>query len=354
MSKINKHTYEAYFIDYTEGNLSETDKQELLLFLEQNPELKEELEAYEAIALPAAEYTFTNKEALKKPVYTDEVLVAYLENDLDEAQRKELEKTAAEHAYIQKEIDLYKKTILVPDAAIVYADKEKLKKRGPVLIWNNPLIYFRAAAAILLMLGLYVLISKQVDSKDFSMPYKEKVAAVSKNKTVPNTMPADSTKNNMQTLASIQTQRIAVIKTKSIQAKKQEAVLQNNSINNVANATHIENQLQDSIQEQHALVNTFIQNKTQADTSQAINKIALQETTDVSYFNHSTDIENDESIIKQEPADASKTKKSFFDVIATAVKGAKKLGVKDVDVKESKKENTVRIGAFAFSETVSN
>lgn len=44
---INKDNYEAYFLDYLEGNLSEKDKKELELFLIENPKLGEELKAYD-------------------------------------------------------------------------------------------------------------------------------------------------------------------------------------------------------------------------------------------------------------------------------------------------------------------
>ena len=49
--KINLHNYEAVFLDYYEGNLSAEDVSELLLFLENHPELKEDFESFENIVL---------------------------------------------------------------------------------------------------------------------------------------------------------------------------------------------------------------------------------------------------------------------------------------------------------------
>jgi hypothetical protein len=349
--KITKHTYEAYFIDYTEGNLSEADKQELLLFLEQNPDLKEELEAYEAIILPAIEDNFADKDKLKKPVYTDKVLVAYIENKLNETERKEIETDAAEYAYVQKEIDLYKKTILLPDASIVYAEKERLKKREPVLIWNNPVAYFRAAAAILLLAGLYVLFSKKINTtKDIVLP---KEMAVSKSNSLPDTIAVVSHKNKTQALISTQEQRIAVPKNKNIHTKKQEFIVKQEAVNTIAAAIETKGHIYDTIPKPSSLVNTSTHNNARQD-SQIINSIALQRVKDVSYFNHATDIDDEELVTKQKSVDPVKIKKSFFDVVAAAIKGAKKIGLKDVDVKESAKENTFRIGGLAFSETISN
>ena len=47
MKKINTHNYEAYFLDYTEGNLNESQIRELKKFLNVNPKLKEELHDFQ-------------------------------------------------------------------------------------------------------------------------------------------------------------------------------------------------------------------------------------------------------------------------------------------------------------------
>lgn len=64
---INKDNYEAYFLDYLEGNLSEKDKKELELFLKENPKLGEELKAYDnsLFLIPDMEISFKEKESLR-------------------------------------------------------------------------------------------------------------------------------------------------------------------------------------------------------------------------------------------------------------------------------------------------
>jgi len=49
--QINRNNYEAYFLDYRENNLSPEQVAELMIFLEQNPDLKASFEAYENIEL---------------------------------------------------------------------------------------------------------------------------------------------------------------------------------------------------------------------------------------------------------------------------------------------------------------
>jgi hypothetical protein len=56
MEKITRHNYEAFFLDYLEGNLSEKLNIELKVFLAQNPDLAVDLEDFENVSLePATE-----------------------------------------------------------------------------------------------------------------------------------------------------------------------------------------------------------------------------------------------------------------------------------------------------------
>ncbi len=55
MSMINRDNYEAYFLDFAEGNLSPAALEALEDFLVANPDLREELENFENISLPLPE-----------------------------------------------------------------------------------------------------------------------------------------------------------------------------------------------------------------------------------------------------------------------------------------------------------
>ena len=43
---LSRSNYEIYFLDYYEGNLTESQRRELMSFLEQNPDLKEEFDSF--------------------------------------------------------------------------------------------------------------------------------------------------------------------------------------------------------------------------------------------------------------------------------------------------------------------
>ena len=55
MSKIGLHNYEAWFLDYSEGNLTENQMMELEVFLEQHPNLTQELTDFEVVLLQDSE-----------------------------------------------------------------------------------------------------------------------------------------------------------------------------------------------------------------------------------------------------------------------------------------------------------
>ncbi|NNM16054.1 MAG: hypothetical protein HKO56_05300 [Bacteroidia bacterium] len=65
--KINKHNYEAFFIDFFDKNLNEEDTAMLFSFLDENPDLKAEFDAFEMLTLePETSLTYNNKADLKK------------------------------------------------------------------------------------------------------------------------------------------------------------------------------------------------------------------------------------------------------------------------------------------------
>lgn len=96
--KINRNNYEAWFLDYAEGTLSPEQVADLLLFLEENPDLKNELDAFEIISLEEEKPVFEAKSLLKKnSAFNNEEFenqcIAYSEGLLSEHEKSELEQT---------------------------------------------------------------------------------------------------------------------------------------------------------------------------------------------------------------------------------------------------------------------
>lgn len=65
---INKDNYEAYFLDFIEGNISEKDREDLERFLKENPCLTNELDSYDKdlVLTPDETITYNDKTKLKK------------------------------------------------------------------------------------------------------------------------------------------------------------------------------------------------------------------------------------------------------------------------------------------------
>jgi len=61
---LNRNNYEAYFIDFLEGNLNPAHVDQFLEFISQNPDLKEELHWFELISRPTEQVSFQYKNKL--------------------------------------------------------------------------------------------------------------------------------------------------------------------------------------------------------------------------------------------------------------------------------------------------
>ncbi|MDG1476026.1 MAG: hypothetical protein P8Q14_02670 [Vicingaceae bacterium] len=153
MSLITINNYEAYLLDYVEENLSPDLVAELMLFLEQNPELKEDLADFEVHELvPNAAENF-DKTSLKKDVVGvdyETLMIAEIEGVNSKKESKLLFSYLAKNASAQKEFEVYQKAKLVAPE-IVFENKKGLKKKAGIIIplyWK----YSSAAAAVVIVL----------------------------------------------------------------------------------------------------------------------------------------------------------------------------------------------------------
>lgn len=160
---ITRSNYEEFFLDFHEGNLDESRRRELMLFLDANSDLKDEFNAFENVTLePEFNTRFENKEGLKRgtisPLNYKTWLLGYFEGDLDAGQRKEVEKFIVENPAARAELDLFGKTRSVPDLRIVFENKSSLRRGGKVIAFSSTLYRTLAVAAslALLMVAFYI------------------------------------------------------------------------------------------------------------------------------------------------------------------------------------------------------
>lgn len=159
---INRHNYEEYFILYMDNELNPEEQQQVDMFVQHNPDLKEELEILlQSKFFPEPHITFENKDELLRTTEDvkinlsnyDEWLMRYVDNELNPEESTTVESFAALHPSVKKELEYFTKTKLLPEENIVFPDKELLyRKTERVRIIQ--MRWWKVAAAAMLILGI--------------------------------------------------------------------------------------------------------------------------------------------------------------------------------------------------------
>lgn len=164
MEKIDIHNYEAYLLDYSEGNLTDESQMELELFLIQHPELDINLSELSLVSLKEERVSFLNKSNLKKSetdLVSETQFIAYIEKQLPPNEMADLEKSCSINPLLSKELALYQKTIAQADESVVYPNKQTLKRKPKVIWLDFSVIKYSAAACVLFLVGLFFFFSNK-------------------------------------------------------------------------------------------------------------------------------------------------------------------------------------------------
>jgi len=158
--KITRENYESFFLDYLEGNLEEKNVDQFLDFLEQNPDLKEELHLFENVSLPEMPIVFGDKKQLYKgeadeKLVLENKMIACMEGELENNEQQLFQEYLGRNPELEKEYKLYTKTRLIPDLLIKYPAKKNLYKKSGLTIVMNWIA--RAAAVVFLLWGINAL-----------------------------------------------------------------------------------------------------------------------------------------------------------------------------------------------------
>jgi hypothetical protein len=207
--KINRDNYEIYFIDYHDGNLDPLMEKELVIFLENNYDLKEEFDSFENVSIvPDKKIKFVDKESLRKPVIAsvqsineqnyEEYFIANIEGDLNHEESLQLEEFILTNPVLEKEYQLFANTRLIADENIVYEHKAGLKK-ARVIKFNPKYIYYpvSVAASIIILLAVYLLVNKENPTADKFYAYRNAYQHNRKPNFNNNKKPDQQTQNNV-------------------------------------------------------------------------------------------------------------------------------------------------------------
>jgi len=202
---LNRNNYEAYFIDFLEGNLNPAQVDQFLDFISQNPDLKEELHSFELISLPTEKVSFQDKNKLyKKTADRSTDTIAYLEGDLSITEEKLFENEMNTYPELKREYELFIKTRLQPDLEIIYPNRKQLYRKNGRQI---KLKWKRSAAAVIII-AITIGTILQTEKNEFPFPPSSEIAKIETK--LPANENLTEPQNQVSDLEERQTENIAI------------------------------------------------------------------------------------------------------------------------------------------------
>ena len=158
MERISIFNYEAFYLDFLEGNLGKEDTALLMAFFEANPDLKMEDESLFEFEAPEIVLDSSSKDQLKQSSLEDEIttenvsffMISETEGLLEETKSKELDTFIETDKTLTREKELYSMVYFKPDESVVFGDKDSLKRKSNIVLW--PYITTVAAACVIAFL----------------------------------------------------------------------------------------------------------------------------------------------------------------------------------------------------------
>ncbi len=159
MTHITMENFEAYCLDYYEGNLASDEVIALMSFLDLYPEAKEQFDNFEAVYLEADESIhFSIKEQLHKPEVISvgsidesnyqEYFVRSIDNELSNQEQELSNLFVQKNPTLKRELDLFKATVSQADFSITYPNKEELKRKVVPMFGRKTLLTVVSIAAM--------------------------------------------------------------------------------------------------------------------------------------------------------------------------------------------------------------
>jgi hypothetical protein len=152
---ITRSNYEEYLLLYVDDELTTEEKAAVDQFLLLNPDLQQELEILMQTKLPLEWLPLEEKNPLlsgsMQAKASEENLLLYIDNELNEKEKKQVEEALEKDAAYRLQYELLLKTKSDATEKVACAFKDELYRHEKRRI---PVFYWRAAAAILLVVGI--------------------------------------------------------------------------------------------------------------------------------------------------------------------------------------------------------
>lgn len=317
-NKINIENYEAFLLDYMEGNISIEDLVALQIFAAQHPHLNIDLNEMELVELNSDTVSFEGKNNLKK--VSDEQFVAYIENELNAEEKQNVETLCNLNPSLATELILYKKTLLSADETIVFENKASLKKTETKVFWLFSREVLAAAASLILIAGLWFVFKGSLGTTELN---SEKINGNSTIKTfaLRGYTSAPSYTVEKRNDNNVNNNPIAYSNTVEIAPKNEnEALLTNNTPKE--NKDNTPKEVSPNIIKENIPETEFV-------------KVADNNTSSKQYIITEKAFDEDEKVLA-----TNTSKKGFWAKAMKALNGLNKLGVKKAKGTETVQENS--------------
>lgn len=324
MHKINIHNYEAYLLDFSEGNLTGEFQVELELFLIQHPELEINLDELILATLEEDSLAFSNKHSLKRSesdLVSETQFIAYVENQLSGREKLELEKSCATNPSLLKELKLYTHTIAAIDTSIVFENKAILKRKPKVIWFNFSATQYAAAACLMFLIGLFMLWPRTNNSSE-TLTLADKTDGIATPSLVPNNSRAAKTSTQTGALGARKKPNIVFPEQQPI-VKKEQALFATNNVSQKHNTPFTKDSLHQTTN------NEPVVELPKNETLIAANKVPVSKPNTLVEVITEND---DEPVVTNSPT----KKKGIWAKASRAFKNLNNIGVKTVNGDEEK------------------
>lgn len=135
----------------------------------------------------------------------EELLLLYIDGELDEAEAEELLAFIAQHPALAKELKEYEQLRLMPDMSMGFDDKDKLLKKEPSKLLLTGWLKYGIAAALVLLIGFTTIKWLIPDEQKQTEP---PIIAVQQNKSI-HKIPTDTSNKSEPVLATFTPKKTA-------------------------------------------------------------------------------------------------------------------------------------------------
>jgi hypothetical protein len=170
---INRENFEAYLLDYEEGNLTLEEQKQVETFMYDNQDLAAAVDFFDGLFPGRNKAVGISKHELLKDINqktiseknVDEFIIADLEGELSGKNSWNLELYIENHPSLRKDYILYANSFLKPPPAITYPNKQELIRGNKKPLIRKIYPWMAMAGSILLLVGFYFFITRSTNDQ---------------------------------------------------------------------------------------------------------------------------------------------------------------------------------------------